>query len=102
MDFEFWERYGTFYRPNQLYNKSPNADKFWPYSKSQTISNIRSVFLNYFFSFSSNFVTIPQSFEIELSLRNRACLVLKIFSQKTSHRIFGHMYEALNIDKKKN
>jgi hypothetical protein len=34
----------------------------------------------------------------------RPCLVPKKFLQKfsdsPSHRIFGHMYEALNIDKK--
>jgi hypothetical protein len=30
----------------------------------------------------------------------RACLVLKIFQDFPSHRIFGRMHEALNIDKK--
>jgi hypothetical protein len=31
----------------------------------------------------------------------RPRLVSQIFFPKTSHRIFGHMHEALNIDKKK-
>jgi len=32
----------------------------------------------------------------------RPCLVLKIFQDSSSHRIFGRMHGALNIDENKN
>jgi len=32
----------------------------------------------------------------------RPCLVRKNFQDSPSHRIFGRMYEALNIDENKN
>jgi len=33
---------------------------------------------------------------------NRPCLVRKNFQDSPSHRIFGRMHEALNIDENKN
>ena len=77
-------------------NQTAPVVKFGP-----SLSNFGlRAFLSIAVVFSSTLFSL--SFLLFFSFLFRACLVSKKFFPKTSHRIFRHMHEALNINKNKN
>jgi hypothetical protein len=49
-----------------------------------------------------NIANVPEGVRYYLQHYIRPCLVPKIFQDFSSHRMFGHMHEALNVDERKN